>query len=117
MPFGNDSVMTFQSGLSAPISTLVRNSLRDPLVEDNGWPNVKVRVATYMGGRKQRPVESCRISIPTPFVPSEPKVLTARSTAKHVDSSDLGLRHLNFEVKRQKRCSYELVPSKPEHAS
>jgi hypothetical protein len=81
VPFGNDSMMMIQSGLSAPISTLVRNSLRDPLVEDNGWPNVEGRVAmgfgatqTYMGGRKQRPVEfgvsgvvgQIRISKPVP---------------------------------------------------
>jgi len=64
IPFGNDSLMTFQSGLSESISTLVVNSLRDPLVEDNGWPNWEGRVAmgygesqTYMGGRKQRAVE------------------------------------------------------------
>ncbi len=58
------SQVTFQFGLSEPISTFVRNSITDPLVEDNGWPNIESRVAyglgetrEYMGGRKQRPVE------------------------------------------------------------
>ncbi|MFO0911441.1 MAG: hypothetical protein U0795_00670 [Pirellulales bacterium] len=64
VPFGNDSLMTLQSGLSESISTLVVRSLQDPLVEDNGWPNLEGRVAMgfgetqeYLGGRKQRPVE------------------------------------------------------------
>jgi hypothetical protein len=58
------SQLTFQFGLSEPIATLVRSSVLDPLVEDNGWPNVEGRLAfgvgetqEYMGGRKQRPVE------------------------------------------------------------
>jgi hypothetical protein len=58
------SQLTFQFGLSEPIATLVRSSVIDPLVEDNGWPNVEGRLAfgvgetqEYMGGRKQRPVE------------------------------------------------------------
>lgn len=58
------SQLTFQFGLSEPIATLVRSSIIDPLVEDNGWPNVEGRLAfgvgetqEYMGGRKQRPVE------------------------------------------------------------
>jgi len=60
----NGSQLTFQFGLSEAISTLVRNSLADPLVEDNGWPNLEGRLALgageiqeYMGGRKQRPIE------------------------------------------------------------
>jgi len=58
------SQLTFQFGLSEPISTLVRNQVIDPLVEDNGWPNIEGRLAfgvgekqEFMGGRKQRPVE------------------------------------------------------------
>ncbi len=60
----DDFQLTVQLGLSNPISTLVRGSLKDPLVEDNGWPNVEGRIALgvgeieeLMGGRKQRPVE------------------------------------------------------------
>ena len=56
------SQLTFQFGLSEPISTLLVPA--DPLVEDNGWPNIEARLAygfgevqEYMGGRKQRPVE------------------------------------------------------------
>lgn len=62
--YDDGSQLTFQFGLSEPISTLVRNSLKDPLVEDNGWPNIEGRLAhgfgeiqEFMGGRKQRPVE------------------------------------------------------------
>jgi hypothetical protein len=62
--FDDGSQLTFQAGLSEPISTLVVNSVKDPLVEDNGWPNVEARLALgvgqrqeYMGGRKQRPLE------------------------------------------------------------
>ena len=58
------SQLTFQFGLSEPIATLVRNSVIDPLVEDNGWPNVEGRLAfgagetqEFMGGRKQRRVQ------------------------------------------------------------
>jgi len=58
------SQLTLQFGLSEPISTLVRNQVIDPLVEDNGWPNIEGRLAfgvgekqEFMGGRKQRPVE------------------------------------------------------------
>jgi len=58
------SQLTFQVGLSEPISTTVISSSTDPLVEDNGWPNIEARLAygfgekqDYMGGRKQRPVE------------------------------------------------------------
>jgi hypothetical protein len=59
-----DFQMTFQGGLSEPISTLVLGRLTDPLVEDNGWPNVEGRLEfgfgenqEFMGGRKQRPLE------------------------------------------------------------
>lgn len=62
--FEDGSQLTFQFGLGEPISTLVVNSLKDPLVEDNGWPNVEGRLALgvgetqeYMGARKQRAVE------------------------------------------------------------
>ena len=62
--FSEQSQLTTQFALSEPISTFVRNSVTDPLVEDNGWPNVEGRLALgvgetreYMGGRKQRPVE------------------------------------------------------------
>ena len=41
--------LTFQFGLSEPISTLVRNSITDPLVEDNGWPNIEGRLAFGVG--------------------------------------------------------------------
>lgn len=79
--FNDGSQLTFQVGLSNPISTLVVNSLKDPLVEDNGWPNVEGRMAfgvgeieEYMGGRQQRRVEfgisgivgQIRISKPIP---------------------------------------------------
>lgn len=75
------SQLTFQIGLSDPISTLVRDSLKDPLVEDNGWPNIEGRlvfgtgeIEEFMGGRKQHPVEfgvsgivgQLRISKPVP---------------------------------------------------
>jgi hypothetical protein len=60
----DSSQLTLQMGISEPISTLVRNSLIDPLVEDNGWPNIEGRLVLgigakqdYMGGRQQRPVE------------------------------------------------------------
>ena len=43
--------------------------------------------------------------------------ITLEAAHKHVDASNLGLRHLNVEVKRQKRFPDELVPSQPEHAS
>jgi hypothetical protein len=77
----DSSQLTFQLGLSNPISTLVRNSVKDPLVEDNGWPNIEGRMALgvgeieeFMGGRKQRRVEfgisgvvgQIRISKPVP---------------------------------------------------
>jgi hypothetical protein len=62
--FDAGSQLTFQFGLSEPISTLVLNSVKDPLVEDNGWPNIESRLVfgigetqEFMGGRKQRPVE------------------------------------------------------------
>lgn len=79
--FNESSQVTLQLGLSNPISTLVRNSVKDPLVEDNGWPNAEGRLAfgvgeiqEFMGGRKQRPVEfgvsgvagQIRISKPVP---------------------------------------------------
>lgn len=79
--FDDSSQLTLQAGLSNPISTLVRDSVIDPLVEDNGWPNVEGRLALglgemeeYMGGRRQRPVEfgvsgivgQLRISKPVP---------------------------------------------------
>jgi hypothetical protein len=79
--FNESSQVTLQLGLSNPISTLVRNSVKDPLVEDNGWPNAEGRLALgvgelqeFMGGRKQRPVEfgvsgvagQIRISKPVP---------------------------------------------------
>lgn len=79
--FDDGSQLTFQLGLSNPISTLVLNSLKDPLVEDNGWPNIEGRLAfgvgeiqEFMGGRKQRSVEfgvsgvagQIRISKPVP---------------------------------------------------
>ena len=64
LPFENGSQLTFQVGLSEPIATLVRPQLIDPLVEDNGWPNIEGRVLLglgetrdLMGGRKQRPFE------------------------------------------------------------
>jgi hypothetical protein len=62
--FDDGSQLTFQFGLSEPISTFVVNSLKDPLVEDNGWPNIEGRLAfglgeaqELMGGRNQRPIE------------------------------------------------------------
>jgi hypothetical protein len=62
--YDDGSQLTFQFGLSEPISALVRNSLKDPLVEDNGWPNIEGllthgfgEIKKFMGGRKQRPVE------------------------------------------------------------
>jgi hypothetical protein len=62
--YDDGSQWTFQAGLSEPISTLVVDSVKDPLVEDNGWPNVEARLAfgagerqEFMGGRKQRPIE------------------------------------------------------------
>jgi len=62
--FADDFQLTFQGGLSEPISTIVRGRLIDPLVEDNGWPNVEGRLALelgeiqeFMGGRKRRPFE------------------------------------------------------------
>ncbi len=73
--------LTFQFGLSEPIATLVRDQLIDPLVEDNGWPNIEGRLLlglgetqNLMGGRKQRPLElsvsgvvgQLRISKPVP---------------------------------------------------
>jgi hypothetical protein len=79
--FNDSSQLTSQLGLSNPISTLVRNSVKDPLVEDNGWPNIEGRMALgvgeieeLMGGRKQRRVEfgisgvvgQIRISKPIP---------------------------------------------------
>lgn len=79
--FDEGSQFTIQAGLSNPISTLVRDSVKDPLVEDNGWPNIEGRlslgvgeVEDYMGGRKQRPLEfgvsgvvgQLRISKPVP---------------------------------------------------
>ena len=81
MPFENGSLMTFQVGLSEPIATLVRPRLVDPLVEDNGWPNIEGRLLfglgetqELMGGHKQRPFElsfsgvvgQLRISKPIP---------------------------------------------------
>jgi hypothetical protein len=61
---GDGSQLTFQVGMSEPISTFVVDPLKDPLVEDNGWPNVEARLALgvgeeleFMGGRQQRPVE------------------------------------------------------------
>ena len=81
VPFGNDSQLTCQLGLSEPIATLVRDRLVDPLIEDNGWPNVEGRLLVglgeavdLMGGRKQRLVElslsgvvgQIRISKPIP---------------------------------------------------
>ena len=80
-PFDDDSQLTFQFGLSEPIATLVRDQLIDPLVEDNGWPNIEGRLLlglgetqNLMGGRKQRPLElsvsgvvgQLRISKPIP---------------------------------------------------
>jgi hypothetical protein len=60
----NEGLLTLQTGLSEPIATIVRSVPADPLVEDNGWPNVEARVSLalgpiedYMGGRKQRAVE------------------------------------------------------------
>lgn len=60
----NESLVTLQTGLSEPIATIVRSAPADPLVEDNGWPNIEARLAVaagaldeYMGGRKQRPFE------------------------------------------------------------
>ncbi len=65
---------------------MVRNQLIDPLIEDNGWPNVEGRILLglgdtqeLMGGRKQRPIElsvsgvvgQIRISKPIPG-PSTP---------------------------------------------
>ncbi len=79
--FNDCSQATFQLGLSNPISTLVRNSVKDPLVEDNGWPNIEGRmvlgvgeIEEFTGGRKQRRVEfgisgvvgQIRISKPVP---------------------------------------------------
>ena len=73
--------LTFQIGVSEPIATLVRPQLIDPLIEDNGWPNIECRLLlgfgetqNLMGGRKQRPVElsvsgvvgQLRISKPIP---------------------------------------------------
>ena len=59
-----DCQWTFQVGLSEPIATLVRDQAIDPLIEDNGWPNIEGRLAielgatqAFMGGRKQRPFE------------------------------------------------------------
>lgn len=63
VPLDNGSQLTFQLGLSEPIATLVRDRAVDPLVEDNGWPNIEGRLLLglgdtqdLMGGRKQRPV-------------------------------------------------------------
>lgn len=62
--FDNESLVTLQTGLSEPIATIVRSAPADPLVEDNGWPNVEARLSValggideYMGGRKQRAFE------------------------------------------------------------
>jgi hypothetical protein len=59
-----DFQLTFQGGLSEPIATLVRDQLTDPLVEDNGWPNIEGRLefgfgaeGELMAGRKPRPLE------------------------------------------------------------
>jgi hypothetical protein len=84
------SQLTFQVGLSEPISTLVVNSLKDPLVEDNGWPNIEGRLAfgvgeiqEFMGGRKQRPIEfgvsgvvgQIRITKVTPGTPGPDRIV------------------------------------------
>jgi hypothetical protein len=60
----NESLLTLQTGLSEPVATIVRSAPADPLVEDNGWPNLESRLALalgpvndYMGGRKQRAIE------------------------------------------------------------
>ncbi|XZE45199.1 hypothetical protein SH467x_000405 [Pirellulaceae bacterium SH467] len=64
IPMENGSMITFQGGLSEPIATLVRDRLVDPLVEDNGWPNLEGRLLLgfgeaeeLVGGRKQRSLE------------------------------------------------------------
>lgn len=59
-----DVQVTVQGGLSEPVATIVRGRPTDPLVEDNGWPNLEGRLALelgttrqFMGSRTQRPFE------------------------------------------------------------
>lgn len=58
----DDFQFTTQAAISEPVSTIVTNNVR--IVEDNGWPNVEVRLSAgfgaveeLCGGRKQRPLE------------------------------------------------------------
>lgn len=58
----DDLQFTTQAAISEPVATIVTNNVR--IVEDNGWPNIEVRLSAGIGaveelcgGRKQRPLE------------------------------------------------------------
>ncbi len=82
---GDELQITLQAALAEPVASVVSNNR---VIEDDGWPNVEVRVALgagarqeYAGGRKLRPLEfgvsglvgamrSSGVTAPAPGVPT-----------------------------------------------